>query len=102
MIDREIGHAKAGRKAGMILKMNGLDQPGMIAKLYEASRKGIRIDLLVRGICCLVPGKKFSENITVTRIVDRFLEHARVFLFRNGGDPGDAIERQHQGQDAGQ
>lgn len=86
-IDREISHAAAGRKAGMILKMNGLDHPEMIAKLYEASRQGVEIDLLVRGICCLVPGKKFSENITVTRIVDRFLEHARVFVFFNDGNP---------------
>lgn len=87
MIDREINHAKAGRKARMILKMNGLDHPKMIGKLYEASRKGVEIDLLVRGICCLVPGKKFSENIKVTRIVDRFLEHARVFVFHNDGNP---------------
>lgn len=86
-IDREISHAEAGRKARMILKMNGLDHPKMIAKLYEAARKGVEIDLVVRGICCLVPGKKFSKNITVTRIVDRFLEHARVFVFYNGGDP---------------
>jgi len=87
MIDREISHAEAGRKARMILKMNGLDHPKMIGKLYEAGRKGVEIDLLVRGICCLVPGKKFSENIRVTRIVDRFLEHARVFVFHNGGNP---------------
>ncbi len=86
-IDREISNAEAGREARMILKMNGLDHKKMIDKLYEASRKGVKIDLLVRGICCLVPGKKFSENITVTRIVDRFLEHARVFVFHNGGNP---------------
>ena len=87
MIDREISNAAAGRKARMILKMNGLDHPKMIGKLYEAGQKGVEIDLLVRGICCLVPGKKFSENIKVTRIVDRFLEHARVFVFHNGGNP---------------
>jgi len=86
-IDREISHAAAGRKARMILKMNGLDHPEMIAKLYEASRQGVEIELLVRGICCLVPEKKFSENIKVTRIVDRFLEHARVFVFHNDGNP---------------
>ncbi|KPL16323.1 MAG: hypothetical protein AMS26_04945 [Bacteroides sp. SM23_62] len=86
-IDREISHAAAGREARMILKMNGLDHPKMIDKLYEASRNGVKIDLLVRGICCLVPGRKFSKNITVTRIVDRFLEHARVFVFHNGGNP---------------
>jgi polyphosphate kinase len=87
MIDREIRHAAAGRKARMILKMNGLDHPKMIGKLYEASRKGVDIDLLVRGICCLVPGMKYSKNIRVTRIIDRFLEHARVFVFHNDGNP---------------
>ena len=70
-----------------MLKMNGLDHREMIDKLYEASRKGVRIDLLVRGICSLVPGKEFSRNITITRLVDRFLEHARVFVFHNDGDP---------------
>lgn len=87
MIDREICNALAGMDARIILKMNGLDHKKMINKLYEASKKGVRIDLLVRGICCMVPGKKFSENITITRIVDRFLEHARVFVFHNGGNP---------------
>jgi polyphosphate kinase len=87
MIDREMEHATAGRKGRMILKMNGLDHPEMIARLYEASRKGVEIDLIVRGICCLVPDKKYSENIRVTRIVDRFLEHARVFVFYNDGNP---------------
>ncbi len=86
-IDREISHAAAGKEAKIILKMNGLDHRKMIDKLYEASRKGVKIDLLVRGICCLVPDKKYSENITITRIVDRFLEHARVFVFHNGGNP---------------
>jgi len=87
MIDREISNAAAGKEAGMILKMNGLDHKKMINKLYEASKKGVKTDILVRGICCLVPGKKFSKNITVTRIVDRFLEHARVFVFHNNGEP---------------
>ena len=86
MIDREIKFAKKGKPAWMILKMNGLDNKMMIDKLYEAGKKGVKIDLIVRGICCLVPGKKFSHNITVTRIVDRFLEHARVFVFSNGGN----------------
>ncbi|MFC2115782.1 polyphosphate kinase 1 [Bacteroidota bacterium] len=85
-IDREIRNAESGMEARMILKMNGLDHKKMIDKLYEASRKGVKIDVLVRGICCLVPGQKFSENITLTRIVDRFLEHARVFVFHNGGN----------------
>jgi len=86
-IDREIRNAEAGKEAWMILKMNGLDHKKMIEKLYEASKKGVRIDLIVRGICCLVPGEKFSKNITVTRIVDRYLEHARVFVFGNSGNP---------------
>jgi len=87
MIDREISNAAAGKEAGMILKMNGLDHRKMINKLYEASKKGVKTDILVRGICCLVPGKKYSKNITVTRIVDRFLEHARIFVFHNNGEP---------------
>ena len=86
-IDREISNAADGKEARMILKMNGLDHRKMIDKLYKASRKGVKIDLLVRGICCLVPGKKYSKNITVTRLVDRFLEHARVFVFHNDGNP---------------
>ena len=87
LIEREIRNAEAGLEARMILKMNGLDHPKMIQKLYQASLKGVRIELLVRGICCLVPGKSYSENITVTRIVDRYLEHARVYAFQNGGIP---------------
>jgi polyphosphate kinase len=87
LIDREIRNAENGKEARVILKMNGIDHRKMIDKLYEASGKGVQVDLLVRGICCLVPGKKYSKNITVTRIIDRYLEHARVFLFHNGGDP---------------
>ncbi len=87
MIDREISNAKAGKEAGMILKMNGLDHKKMIRKLYQASRKGVKIDLLVRGICCLVPGEEFSKNIRVSRLVDRYLEHARIFVFHNDGNP---------------
>jgi polyphosphate kinase len=86
-INREIENAEAGKEAWMILKMNGLDHKKIINKLYEASEKGVKIDLIVRGICCLIPGEKFSENITVTRLVDRFLEHARVFVFCNDGHP---------------
>lgn len=81
IINFEISEAKAGRKAKMILKMNGLQDIGMINKLYEASKAGVKIDLIVRGICCLVPGKKYSKNIKVTRIVDSYLEHARVWYF---------------------
>ncbi|MEZ4987787.1 MAG: polyphosphate kinase 1 [Saprospiraceae bacterium] len=86
-IDYEIKQAKAGKDAWMILKMNSLQDVGMIAKLYEASKAGVNIKLIVRGICCLVPGKKgWSENIQAVSIVDRFLEHARVFVFCHGGE----------------
>jgi polyphosphate kinase len=87
LINREITNAKDGKPAWMILKMNGIDNKKMIDKLYEASQAGVKIDLIVRGICCVVPGEPYSKNITVTRIVDRYLEHARVFVFGNQGDP---------------
>jgi polyphosphate kinase len=85
-INREIKNAKDGKPAWMVLKMNGIDHKKMIDKLYKASQAGVKIDLIVRGICCVVPGEPCSENITVTRIVDRFLEHARVFVFGNDGE----------------
>ena len=88
MIDREIENAKAGLPAQIIIKVNNLQEREMIVKLYEASRAGVKIDLIVRSICCLAPGiEKQSENITIRRIVDRYLEHARVFMFYNNGDP---------------
>ena len=86
-INREIKYAKEGKPAWMILKMNGIDNKKMIGKLYEASQQGIKIDLIIRGICCVIPGEPYSENITITRLIDRYLEHARVFVFGNGGDP---------------
>src|SRR5690606_6762928 len=87
LIDREIAVAAAGGHAYMILKMNSLTDEPMIQKLYEANNAGVTVQLIVRGMCCLVPGQKgFSERITVRSIVDRFLEHARVWIFGNGGD----------------
>jgi polyphosphate kinase len=87
LIDNEITAAKRRKPASMILKLNSLEDKEVIAKLYEASGAGVKIKLIVRGICCLVPGLKgLSENIEVISIVDRFLEHARVFVFHNGGD----------------
>jgi len=86
LIDFEIKRAKAGKTSGIILKMNNLEDPPLIDKLYEASRAGVKIRMIVRGICCLVPGvEKLSENIKVISIVDRFLEHARIFWFHHGG-----------------
>ncbi len=87
LIDNEIANAKAGKKAGIIFKLNSLEDRDMIRKLYDASVAGVRITLIIRGICCLVPGVKgFSENIRIISIVDRFLEHARVLIFENSGD----------------
>jgi len=87
MIDQEIFFAKAGKEARIVIKLNNLQEKGMIDKLYEASCAGVKIEMIVRGICCLVPGVKgLSEHITIRRIVDRYLEHARIFLFHNGGE----------------
>lgn len=83
-IDREIKNAKAGKKAYMILKMNSLADEQTIKKLYDASNAGVIIKLIIRGMCCLVPGKEgFSENIEVISIIDKFLEHARIWVFAN-------------------
>ncbi len=82
----EIKEAKASRKAEILLKMNSLQDPKMIYLLYQASRAGVRIRLIVRGICSLVPGRKdWSENIKAISIVDRYLEHSRIFLFHHRG-----------------
>lgn len=86
LIDNEIKLAKEGKEGHIILKMNALQDPIMINELYRASEAGVQIDLIIRGICCLIPGESFSRNIRITRIVDSFLEHARVWCFANGGN----------------
>jgi polyphosphate kinase len=86
LVKKEIANAKKGKEAYMILKMNSLEDRGMIEKLYEASCAGVKMKLIIRGMCCLVPGiKDLSENIEVVSIIDRFLEHARVYIFGNDG-----------------
>jgi len=86
LIQNEIQFAKAGKAAGLTLKMNSIVDDEIIAKLYEASAAGVKIGMIVRGICCLVPGHpKFSENIKVISILDKFLEHSRIYMFNNGG-----------------
>ena len=86
MITKEIENKKAGLPCGIKLKLNAITNFSMINKLYEASQAGVSIQMVVRGICCLIPGvKDMSENIEVISIVDRYLEHPRLYIFENGG-----------------
>ena len=86
LIDREMEYQKKNQNGHIQIKINSLEDPQMIDKLYQASQAGVKIDLIVRGICCLIPGVKgLSESITVKSIVGRYLEHTRVFYFHNGG-----------------
>jgi polyphosphate kinase len=87
LIDTEIRNAEGGKTAYIVLKMNSLADERMVQKLYDASSAGVKIQLIVRGMCTLVPGVEgVSENIEVISIIDKFLEHARVWIFANGGD----------------
>jgi polyphosphate kinase len=86
LIDREIANAKAGKSCGIALKLNSIQDEKMIMKLYQASQVGVPIRLIIRGICSVVPNVPgVSENIQIISIVDRYLEHARVFIFHNEG-----------------
>jgi polyphosphate kinase len=86
-IDREIENAKAGKPAGVQFKLNSILDENFVAKLYEASKEGVKIELLIRGICAVQPGiPGVSDNITVKSVLGRFLEHSRIFHFINGGD----------------
>lgn len=88
LIDNEIAHAKEGKKAGITLKVNNLVDKGLVNKLYSASSAGVKIRMIIRGMCALVPGvKDISDNIEIISIVDRFLEHPRVIITENAGDP---------------
>jgi polyphosphate kinase len=87
MIDNEIKNAKDGKHASIFIKLNSLEDKKMIERLYDASSAGVKIKIIVRGVCCLIPGlKEMSENINIFSIIDRFLEHSRVYIFHNNGN----------------
>ena len=88
LIDKEIANAQAGKEAYIKIKMNSFTSYKMVDKLYEASEAGVKIQLIIRGVCCLIPGVPgLSENIEAISVVDKFLEHPRLFVFANEGDP---------------
>lgn len=87
LIQNEINITNEGKRGRIVLKMNALQDPDMINELYRASEAGVEIDLIIRGICCLIPGQSYSKNIRITRIVDTFLEHTRIWYFGNDGNP---------------
>ena len=88
LIDNEIFLSKKGKKTGIMIKVNSISDYKMIDKLYEASQNGVKIKLIVRGVCSLIPGLiGFSDNIEVISIIDRFLEHSRIMIFQNNNDP---------------
>lgn len=88
LIEQEIANAKIGKRAEIIVKVNSVQDTRMIARLYAASNAGVKVRMIVRGICSIVPNQEgFSENIEVISIVDRYLEHARIYVFHNDGDP---------------
>lgn len=100
LIHNEIKNQKKGKPAGIRIKLNNLVDAEMIELLYEASQAGVQVNLMIRGICCLIQGdRSFSQNITARSIVGRYLEHSRIMIFENGGDPiyyltsGDWMER---------
>ncbi|MGK7932705.1 MAG: phospholipase D-like domain-containing protein, partial [Microcystaceae cyanobacterium] len=87
MMNREAEHCRNGGSGRIVAKMNSLVDPQIIETLYQASQAGVKIDLIVRGICCLRPGVEgVSDNINVISIIGRFLEHSRIFYFHNGGE----------------
>jgi len=88
LIQNEVKNAKKGVPSGLVFKMNSLEDKATIDELYKASQAGVPIKLIIRGICCLRPGRKgLSENISVCSIVGNYLEHIRIYYFHNAGDP---------------
>ena len=88
LIDNEIQNKTLGKKSRIRLKLNSITNYKIISKLYEASNAGVKIEMVIRGVCCLIPGVKgMSENIEVISIVDKYLEHPRIYIFENAGEP---------------